>query len=183
MKSQGPVKILAVACGPAQELQDLFKEKQDIIPDGSEFHLLDQDESALKYSQKMLLSILSKNKVDAKVILHKKPIKDVISNGLPVSGFDLIYSAGLFDYLTDPVASIAAHSLYQSLAESGELIIGNFNVSIPNEFGMALIMDWQLIYRSEQDLLRLFRGTTEKILIEKEAEGINLFAVMEKDGP
>ncbi len=174
---KGPVKILTVASGPSQELQNLFNQH---AKEGSEFHLIDQDESALQYSQMKLQQLLMENKIQAKIILHKVSIKKVIEQGLHVGKFDLIYSAGLFDYMTDPVAAYATKTLNDSLAEDGQLIIGNFNTGIPNEFRMSLIMDWHLIYRSKKEMERLFALPKNELTIEEEPEGINLFAVLKR---
>jgi len=42
-------------------------------------------------------------------------------------------------------------------------------------------LDWELIHRSEQDLLNLFKDTGGKLTIEKESLDINLFCVIEKE--
>ncbi|GAH98529.1 unnamed protein product, partial [marine sediment metagenome] len=41
--------------------------------------------------------------------------------------FDFIYSMGLFDYLTPPVATAVLGRLYQLLKPGGDMLIGNFH--------------------------------------------------------
>jgi len=106
-------------------------------------------------------------------------IKEVIRSGLPEDGFNLIYSAGLFDYFTDPVAVFTAQQLFKGLNKGGTLIIGNFSMKNPNQFAMGLIMDWNLIYRSEEKMQELFGGIGTYTL-EQESQGINLFSNMRK---
>ncbi len=65
----------------------------------------------------------------------------------------LIYSAGLFDYFTEPVAQMAASKMLASVKPGGRVIIGNFSKDNPCVPFMELVLDWHLIYRSEEDLL------------------------------
>lgn len=179
IQSKGKLKIISIASGPAMEIQNLLTD-DTINFDKIEFNLLDQDLDALKHAQFKILSIAKKlnKKVDLK--LHNLAIKNVIGRGLPSQDFDLIYSAGLFDYFTDPVASFAAEKLYSSLANGGLAIIGNFGVYNPNRFGMDLVLDWNLIYRSETDLEKLFKKYCNEFHVESEEKGINLFANLRK---
>jgi extracellular factor (EF) 3-hydroxypalmitic acid methyl ester biosynthesis protein len=173
------IKILGVASGPAREIQKLYEDHPDIAA-RCEVHLLDQDVEALKFSQRDILEICRNKKIKPNIQFHNLAIKNIINEGLPVGDFDLIYSAGLFDYFTDPVAQFAAIKLHQGLKPGGKLVIGNFNTNNPAQFIMEAIGDWYLIYRDEKQLTQLFSKVTPKLSIEKEIENVNLFAVMEK---
>ena len=172
-------KILGVASGPAREIQKFFADD----PAGAarcEIHLLDQDTEALKFSQKEIFDISRSKGVKPNVHFHNLAIKNIITEGLPFDNFDLIYSSGLFDYFTDPVAQFAAKQLYKGLAEKGELVIGNFGSNNPAQFVMEALGDWYLIYRDEKKLTDLYNVITSKLTIESESEGINLFAILKK---
>jgi hypothetical protein len=173
------IKILGVASGPAREIQKLYQDYPEIA-NKCEIHLLDQDAEALKFSQRDIIEICRSKNIKHNVQFHNLAIKNIINEGLPMDGFDLIYSAGLFDYFTDPVAQFAAIKLHQGLKTGGKLIIGNFNTNNPAQFIMEAIGDWYLIYRDEKQLAQLFSKVTPKLHIEKEPENVNLFAVMEK---
>lgn len=174
-----PYRMLSVACGPAMEWQKLLPElgklNKAVIVD-----LLDQDEQALLSTQNRLLHLKVKHHVPVEFQFIRKAIKNIIARGTDFKEYDLIYSAGLFDYLSDPVAFMAANQLYKGLRPGGKLVIGNFNISNPNRVGMEYALDWELIHRSEQDLLNLFRDTGGKLRVEKESLDINLFCVIEK---
>lgn len=172
-------KIMSVACGPAMEVQYLFSENPELVHEDLEFHFVDQDTEALKECQKKIEFLVREKKIKAKVLFHNWAIKNIIESGLPMQEFDLIYTAGLFDYLSGPVAQFAAKQLYSSLSKVGELIIGNFDISAPNRFGMSLVTDWHLIYRSSDDLKSLF-SNIGKLEMEREELGINLFASIRK---
>jgi extracellular factor (EF) 3-hydroxypalmitic acid methyl ester biosynthesis protein len=180
--STGPVKILSLACGPAQELDYLAKEYPEDFKK-THFYLVDQDEDALRLAQRQLRSHFKSwgwsHPKEQPVTYWNYAVKNIIETGLPENDYHLIYTAGLFDYLTDPVAQACAKQLWRSLKPGGQLIIGNFDSSAPNRFGMALITDWHLIYRTEEDLTRLF-DFLGPVTVEKEPLGINLFAVITK---
>lgn len=172
-------KILGVASGPAREIQKFFSERPAEAA-RCEIHLLDQDTEALKYSQKEIYEICRAKGVRPNIQFHNLAIKNIISDGLPMNDFDLIYSAGLFDYFTDPVAQFAANKLFNGLKTKGELIIGNFGADNPAQFVMEAFGDWYLIYRDAVSLEKIFKQITPNLSIESEHEGINLFAIFKK---
>lgn len=174
-----PYRILSVACGPAMEWQKLLPQLSglsgEVIVD-----LLDQDEQALLSTQNHLRHLKIKHPVAVEFQFIRKAIKNIIARGMDFKEYDLIYSAGLFDYLSDPVALMAANQLFKSLRPGGKLVIGNFNISNPSRGVMEYALDWELIHRSEQDLLNLFKDTGGRQTIEKETLDINLFCVITK---
>jgi extracellular factor (EF) 3-hydroxypalmitic acid methyl ester biosynthesis protein len=177
-----PLKIGSIACGPAREVQMLIKSsaEQGLDLSNCDFHLLDQDLNALKHASEKLREILKLANKPVQLNFIHKAIKNVITRGLKENNFDLLYSAGLFDYFSDPVAQMGAKALYQCLKPGGRLIIGNFNLKTPNQFGMWLALDWSLINRSPDDLIRLFGDLGGVLSIEQEPEGVNLFCVIQK---
>lgn len=174
------IRILSVACGPAFEVQKFIANTPNSTLEKIHFHLLDQDELALKSSQHSILQTAKSQGKQVKLTLLKKSIRNVITSGLEEDEFDLIYSAGLFDYFTDPVAQRAAEKLRAGLSESGQLIIGNFDIGTPNSFGMKSLFDWSLILRSKEDLIRLFGDQNYQTVVESEKNGINLFCTIRR---
>ena len=176
----GRLRIMSVASGPAAEIQKLMEVLNQEDLDRLEVVLLDQDESSLKHAQRQVRQIGRKLGKKFDVTLFHQSIKLIISNGLEVDAFDLIYSAGLFDYFSDAVAHMAGKVLFNSVKKGGRLIIGNFDISTPNRFGMSLVFDWNLIYRSRADLERIFGFPGAAIQVQHEKNGINLFCVLTK---
>ena len=171
--------FLSVACGPAVEWQKI------LLKDAHWSHtvnvdLLDQDEEALRYTHTELRRLSRSVNDNINFNYKHAAIKNVIARGVQQQ-YDLIYSAGLFDYLSDSVAQKAAHSLYKALKPGGRLIIGNFNINNPTTLLMEYALDWELIYRSEENLLNLYENVGDKIEIQKEPLGINLFCVIHKN--
>lgn len=69
--------------------------------------------------------------------------------------FDLIYSTGLFDYLADSTGRRLVTAMFQMLRPGGRLVVANFLPGIRDVGYMETYMDWTLIYRDRQDMVRL----------------------------
>jgi extracellular factor (EF) 3-hydroxypalmitic acid methyl ester biosynthesis protein len=97
---------------------------------------------------------------------------------------DIIYSAGLTDYLDDRVFAALINRCYDHLNPGGTLIMGNFGTGNPNRAFLDQILQWRLTHRTERNLLDIFSGTPfgSNVEIETEENGINLFAVATKEG-
>ena len=107
--------------------------------------------------------------------------------------FDMIYSAGLYDYiktyqLDDSKGTVGlTKSLFDLLNPGGVLIVGNFNRNNPRDlvFVMEYVYDWQLIYRDRVDLMEFARSIDEteikSIEIIEEPLGINYFLKIERN--
>lgn len=174
-----PLKILSVASGPAMEVQLLLQNCPHLFGKNIEFTFIDQDEESLKHAQKQIGSLERFKNSGFKFLYKNLAIKNIIIQGLPSGDFDMIYSAGLFDYFTDPVAQTAAKQMSLSLGPSGTLIIGNFSKDNPCVPFMEYILDWILIYRSSEEMTKLFKDLGS-VTIEQEDLGVNLFAVIKK---
>lgn len=77
--------------------------------------------------------------------------------------FDLIYSAGLYDYLRYGGAKKLTKNLFDLLNPAGTLIVGNFSPANPLDlrFPMEYLYDWMLIYRDESEMYRLADSVPE----------------------
>lgn len=173
-----PLRILSVASGPALE-QLLFLER---LPQHHgrqiDFHCLDQDEVSLKFAQRKLLTAARTLNPSYKFHFHHMAIKNVIGRGIPEPSYDLIYSAGLFDYFSEPVAQHAAGKFVSALKPGGSAIVGNFSKDNPSVPFMEILLDWILIYRSADELKALYAPVCRSCEVEAEPLKINLFAVL-----
>jgi extracellular factor (EF) 3-hydroxypalmitic acid methyl ester biosynthesis protein len=173
-----PARILSVAAGPAMELQQLLRTDPALIRAGrADITLLDQDASALRHAREQITARAAQASAEITLRCLNTSIKAVIAQGLNGS-YDLIYSAGLFDYLKDRTARAAGARLVEALAPDGHAVIGNFAHANPTRPLMELILDWPLHHRSASDLHQLFGDLGSGITIEQEATGVNLFAVI-----
>jgi extracellular factor (EF) 3-hydroxypalmitic acid methyl ester biosynthesis protein len=111
------------------------------------FIALDQDPVSLEEVQKTWngrVELVCSSVID---ILRKDPIDG--------KDFDFIYSAGLYDYLNDNLSERLTASLFGKLKAGGTLLIANFLPDPPHLAFMEAFMDWWLIYRNEDQMLRM----------------------------
>jgi extracellular factor (EF) 3-hydroxypalmitic acid methyl ester biosynthesis protein len=180
-KTSGPVRILSVASGPAMEIQKAVEHFRQEELSRLEVHLLDQDLTSLKHAQRQIRQNERVHGKSVRVDLMHCPIKKVIGQGIPGGHeYDLIYSAGLFDYFADDVARMAGGALLKALRSESKMVIGNFDLSTPSAFPMSVMWDWNLVYRSREDLERIFKFPGTSLEVEQEARQINLFCVVTK---
>lgn len=69
--------------------------------------------------------------------------------------FDLIYAAGLYDYLEEQAAQYVTQRLFNMLRPHGRLLIGNYTPENDEIAYMEAFMGWRLIYRDAQAMQRL----------------------------
>lgn len=178
------IKILSVACGPAFELQDVITSTEDCAR--IHFTLLDQDENALDEARNQIAKIEKKLGAEVEVAYLNESVRTLLKTAelsKRWGNFDYIYSMGLFDYLTPPVAKAVMGKLYQTLNVGGEMAIGNFHISNASRYYMEYWLDWVLYYRTEHDFIDLLRNAQSaesKILFED--TGSQMFLHVTKSG-
>lgn len=144
VRQQG-CRILSVASGHCRELEgSLFFENAF----EGEFIALDQDpESA---------AVVRRDYAHPRLQVSTECVKALARGKLDRGQFDFIYSAGLYDYLPDAIASLLTARLVSMLKPGGRLLIANFLQSSYGRGYLEAFMDWHLNYRSEYDLRSLF---------------------------
>ncbi|MEN8201566.1 MAG: class I SAM-dependent methyltransferase [Bacteroidota bacterium] len=157
--------VLILGSGPATDVNEYLKKNPK---SRIKFDLVDFDQNAIDFSR-----------------MQNESFKDAINyykiNVLrfkPYQWYDLIWSAGLFDYFKDKHFVYMVNKYYKYLTEGGEFIIGNFSHSNPTKRLMEVLSDWYLVHRSKNDLVRMaLEAEASKELVEVEMEelGVNLF--------
>ena len=158
-------RVLNVASGPARDLFDFFSQKNDrnIFFDNIEF-----DPLAISYAKNLCKDFLENIE-----FLHTNAF-DFTTN----KKYQLIWSAGLFDYLNDKKFIFLLNHIIPLLANDGELVVGNFSSNNPTQAYMEVIGDWKLKHRTPEQLVSLAKVCNFKdsdIRIGQEPEGVNLF--------
>lgn len=155
-------KVLNLASGPCRDLLEFDQTYgKHLVID-----CVDLDQDAIS-SAKSLLGNTQKLEVR---FTHAN-----ILRFLPSEKYDLIWSAGLFDYFDNPSFTRIISRFAEFVQTGGKMIIGNFRVDETTvaymEFG-----GWYLHYRTEEDLLRLSQDLPySSRSVEQEPLGLNLF--------
>ena len=177
-------KVLSVACGPAWEIQDFLKNSEYKHKVG--LTLLDQDAEAINEAKKGIAKIETKQPFSVNFIQESvRVLLKTKEPSLNYGKFQFIYSMGLFDYLTQPVAQAIAQKLYSMLSpENGVLIIGNYHKKNESRIYMEYLLDWVLFYRDEESMIELTEDFPGKFKTEIgfEPSGCQMFLKITREG-
>jgi extracellular factor (EF) 3-hydroxypalmitic acid methyl ester biosynthesis protein len=177
-------RILSVACGPAWELRDLLLTTDDV----ERFHcaLLDQDTEALELAGEGIRRIEEARGVRVSVEEVVESVRTMLRiRDLParLGRFHFVYSMGLFDYLTTPVARAVLARLWELVLPGGTLLVGNFHTRSPSRTYMDYWCDWSLCYRTEEEFLALAAGLPNAaVTLSYEETGTQMFMRLERTG-
>ncbi len=171
------INILNLACGPNRELFDFLSECD--YTEKIEALCVDIDSEALQYTNTHVNVFTHSASIR---LMSENIIKWALGRSRQGIGMqDLIYSAGLTDYLVDKLFVRFTQCCYEHLKPGGVLIIGNFAPNSDQTF-MDNILQWKLIYRDAGELQQLFEQTDfgKNIEILSEPQGVNLFVKAHK---
>jgi extracellular factor (EF) 3-hydroxypalmitic acid methyl ester biosynthesis protein len=137
-------RILSVACGHLREGGVLRKRE---TPRPARFVALDQDEASL--------ALVASEHEESGVECLRESAMRLLSNHFDIGEFDLIYSAGLYDYLSDEFSTRLLQGLVRRLAPGGTQLVANMLPDIPACGYMEAVMDWWLIYRTPEQMAEM----------------------------
>jgi len=156
----GTVRIASVGAGPAQEVQNVLRQRRPPRP--VEFTLIDQEKEALAHAYDKIYPLTVAYSGVARVSCLQVSFMDMLKGqGMfsPLAPQDLIYSMGLVDYLPLHRARNFVATLYGQLAPGGTLVIGNLKDTVEGTFWpMEVICDWTLQYRDEAQMRAMAEG-------------------------
>lgn len=169
----GNASVVSIACGHLREVDLSTAVRERRL---GRFLAIDQDEESLA----MVAADYSVAGVESRL----GSVRQILGERLRLPGCDLIYAAGLYDYLDDKVAARLLQIMVDALNPGGRVLVANFVPNVPDVGYMEAFMDWWLIYRDMEQVTGLFdalapeaRGAMETFF----DPGFNIaFAVMEK---
>jgi len=165
--------VLDLGCGPCRDVIEMYQTCSNGI--NIYVHCVDHEPKAIKYARKLLAHTdFQKNvRLDCTNAFRLKTSHK----------YDLIWSAGLFDYLEDRIATLLLKKIWRYLKDDGQIIFGNFSPQNPTRNGMELVVKWYLIHRTADDLIKLARAAKipfSELEVESESLGVNLFCIIKK---
>ena len=181
--SRERVRIASVGCGPAREIAALLAASPE-LGQRLDVALIDQEERSITYCERTLAPFLATTGVRIEFI--RESVRKLLTTrqlGEALGSRELIYSAGLFDYLSDRTFSALLAALWGALAPGGTLAVGNVAADNPSRWVMEYILDWFLIHRSPEELKGMgaqLVPAAREMRIEAEPLGVNLFLVVDR---
>jgi extracellular factor (EF) 3-hydroxypalmitic acid methyl ester biosynthesis protein len=172
-----------LGCGPAWEIQKFLSERE--VSNRASFTLLDFNKETIAHTREVLTDLTRKFQRSTKIEFVQKSVQQVIKDGgrsAPSKQYDVVYCAGLFDYLSDQVCLRLMNIFYDMVRPGGLLIATNVDVSNPLRNGMEHLLDWHLIYRTSHQARALMpdKASPEDFCVKSDVTGVNIFIEVRK---
>ncbi len=135
----GSSRVLSIAAGNCRELEGIDDQDSGL----DRFVALDQDEQSLAEAKRSYPGLVEPIAADAASLVRGK---------YDLGEFDLIYSLGLLDYLSDRGIRNLIRSAAAMSAPGATLLLANFAPGPVSIGYMESAMAWTLIYRTESQL-------------------------------
>ncbi len=97
-------------------------------------------------------------------------VRGLMGNRYHLGHFDLIYAAGLYDYLTHSVAIKLTRRCMKMLKPNGVFLFANFSEELIDDGYMETFMDWSLLLRSETDMWEVINGSVDRNTVDASVE-------------
>jgi extracellular factor (EF) 3-hydroxypalmitic acid methyl ester biosynthesis protein len=181
-------RVLNLGCGPAKEVQQLMRE--DDIADLADFTLLDFNDETIAYSRAELEEVRLRAGRSTGINLIQRSVNQILKQAstgdvdMDWESYDVVYCAGLFDYLSQRVCARMVDIFYKLTRNDGMLIVTNVADTNPNKAWMEYVLEWNLIYRGDREMMGLVPKTTvpHQLDLKRDVTGVNLFLEIRKQG-
>jgi extracellular factor (EF) 3-hydroxypalmitic acid methyl ester biosynthesis protein len=161
---EAPVfRVASLGCGPAREISDFLKRRKT-WPGLIALTLIDQEEEALSIayhgSHRELQATNGHGSLHCLNLSFIQILRDPAL--IPMEHQQhFIFATGIFDYLRETTAQALIRGLYDQLAPGGLIALGN--AIGPNDYfwSAEFMLDWTMLYRTREEMLRLGKGLPE----------------------
>lgn len=177
-------RIYNLGCGPAQEIQNFLTHEP--ISDSADLLLLDFNDETIMHTTRSLEELRNRYRRRTGLRFEKKSVHQVLKESgraaTQAGTYDMVYCAGLFDYLSDRICRRLLEIFYDLLAPGGLMIATNVHPSNPWRNWMEYLAEWHLVYRDEEQFLKLApdRAPPGACTIKADATGVNIFLEVRK---
>jgi len=176
------MKIFNLGCGPAAEIQRFLARSN--LSQQCDFTLLDFNDETAEFAQRTLTQIRDQNKRRTGIDVIKKSVTQLIKNSAQFEhgSYDLVYCAGLFDYLSDNVSTRLLEIFYELVAPGGLVLVSNVDACNPSRGWMECVVDWHLVYRNAAQMHDLVPKAIDQdqVKVFAEPSSVNIFAEIRK---
>jgi extracellular factor (EF) 3-hydroxypalmitic acid methyl ester biosynthesis protein len=149
------------------------------------FTLTDFNEETLRKTCELLAGLKKQHSRRGTVTPVKKSVQQLLKSGgreyARQEQYDLIYCAGLFDYLTDQVCRQLMEVFFNMLAPGGLLIATNVD-DHPAQNQMECFLEWHLVHRNEEKMRSVTpqKADPQDVSIKRDSTGVNVFIEVRK---
>jgi extracellular factor (EF) 3-hydroxypalmitic acid methyl ester biosynthesis protein len=175
-------KIFNLGCGPAAEIQRFLRDAD--WSGECDFTLLDFNDETAAFARETINQVRVQHHRKAGIEVVKKSVAQLLkdSSKFKPGSYDLVYCAGLFDYLSDNVSTMLLEVFYELAAPGGLVLVSNVDACNPSRGWMECMVDWYLVYRDAQGMRELIPTeiNRDSVRIFSEPSSVNIFAEIRK---
>ncbi len=174
-------RVLNFGCGPAAEVRAFIE--ADAAADRTDMHLVDFNAETLEFVRKDLLPYAHHLRPEMTLEIEQRSLHELLRraveqpDALPRQ-YDLVYCAGLFDYLGSSACSALLHQFTAWTNDGGTVVAANLAPNNGPAF-MSPVLDWNFEFRDERALRMLAPNCGYQEIIRDEAE-LNVCLVIRK---
>jgi len=178
------LRVYNLGCGPAGEIQEFMAHHAS--SNTAAFTLVDFNEETIAHARSVLQGVRQRHGRRTTLQFQPKSVAQVLrtrDGGETAGQFDLVYCAGLFDYLSDPVCARLMNIFYEMLAPGGLVLATNVDRSNPIRHWLEDVLEWPLIYRDSREMARLQpeqAGPEGASVLADAGTGVNIFLEVRK---
>ena len=175
------LRVLNVGCGPAIEVQQFLH--QSPHADDCTLELVDFNDETLAYARRVIDDAIAATGRHPELRMVHESIHGLLRQASRpgadrlrhASGeYHLVYCAGLFDYLSDRICKRLLRLFIHSVVPGGLVVATNVDPSNPMRQFMEHVLEWNLIHRSKQQMLKLAPAGSP-VQAFTDATGTNVF--------
>lgn len=176
------LRVLNVGCGPAGEVQRLITSGS--LAGQCEFHLLDFNEETLDHARAQIDAACGQGTTRPKIEYVHKSIHQLLKEatgrrGTPEAKYDMVYCAGLFDYLSDRICERLLKLYWGWTLPGGMIIATNVHTRNPFRHFMEHVLEWYLEHRDERTMRDLAPDQADAE-VTTDPTGVNVFLKIRK---
>lgn len=182
MAADRPFRVLNIGCGPGSEVVRFIS--QSWLSDHAELDLMDFNRETLDFIEAQTSHAVREHRRHTRVnIVHRsidELLKQVSRPDTTVGPqYDLVYCAGLFDYLSDVICSRLLEVYYRWTLPGGLVVATNVHPNNRVRGFMEHLLEWNLNLRNQQQMGELAPALGMQS-VYAEAMGVNVFLEIRK---
>ncbi|MDN5849025.1 MAG: class I SAM-dependent methyltransferase [Nitrococcus sp.] len=177
-------RILNIGCGPAIELQHLIRSEPLLAQ--CLIRLIDFSAETLEYTKSKLEEASQASGIRPEIEYCHDSVHKLLKRASQkreedaAETFNIVYCAGLFDYLSDRVCARLLGLFCQWAGPESEILATNVHPSNPTRYCMEYLLEWHLIYRNERQMQQISDNLGPREVFVDQT-GINVFLKISKE--
>lgn len=174
-------RVLNIGCGPADEIRQFVS---DPCAYRRELTLIDFNKETLDYAMAHINASLRPDVQNTRVEFLHRSIHDLLKrasqrhNDVEAS-YDMVYCAGLFDYMSDRICRRLLKLFYDWTIPGGLVVATNVHTRNPIRRAMEHVTEWYLVHRDEADMLAMASKFSQRRVVAEDT-GTNVFLEIRK---